>query len=84
VAVVLQSLFRVFVTCRAGRDQINCKTKFDVSPHTVDVISVNADFLCAPRGKRTPFHHQVNECEQIKTVFALTVDSAMSCMPKFS
>ncbi len=48
---IVDSLFRVFVTFRAGRDQINCKTKFDnfdFSPHTVDVISVHADFLWRP------------------------------------
>ncbi len=36
VAVVLQSFFRVFVTRRAGRDQIDCKTKFYINPHTVE------------------------------------------------
>jgi hypothetical protein len=33
-------------------------------------------------GKRTSFHYKVKERYQIKTVFALTVDSAMSCMTK--
>ena len=48
VAVVLQSMVRVLVTWRADRGQIDCKTKFDVRPHTVQVISVNTDFLWRP------------------------------------
>jgi hypothetical protein len=48
VGAVLQSLFLVFETRRAGRDQINCKTKFDVKTHTVELISVNADVLQRP------------------------------------
>jgi hypothetical protein len=36
----------------------------------------------APRGKRTSYHYKVKERDQIKTVFALSVDSAMSCMTK--
>ena len=48
MAVVLPTLFRVSVTCRAGHDQINCKTKICINPHTVDVISVNADVLWRP------------------------------------
>ncbi len=48
VGVVLQSLFRVFVTCCAGRDQINCKTKLTANRIRWNVISVNADVLWRP------------------------------------
>ncbi len=69
--------FRVSVICRAGRDQINCKTKFDVQPHTVELLIPT--FYGAPHRKKTTFHYEVKEREQIKTVFAQTVDSGMSC-----
>jgi hypothetical protein len=46
----LPLLFRVFMTHGAGRDQVNCKTKFDVKTHTVELMFVDTAF----RGKRTP------------------------------
>jgi hypothetical protein len=37
-------------------------------------------FYSAPRAKRTTFHYKVKERDVIKNIFALTVNSAMTCM----
>ena len=47
----------VSVTCRAGHDRINHKTKIDVKTHTMELISVNADVQWRPSRKRWPTCH---------------------------
>ena len=69
------------MTIRACRDQNNCKTIFIVFLHTVDpIFGIMPTSYSAPRARRTTFHYKVKERELIKTAFALTIDSAMSCM----
>jgi hypothetical protein len=49
VGAVQQSLIRVVVTCRAGRDQINCETKSDGIERLRSTVTV----LSAVEGRRT-------------------------------
>jgi hypothetical protein len=49
-----------------------------------NVISVNGAVLWRPSREKDYIHSQVKEQQKIRAVFALTILTAMSCMPKFS